>query len=143
MTSHTDHFKMGNTGESYAGDHLLIEFWGAKSLDDPSAVQLALESGARDAGATIVHSHYHRFGDGGGISGIAVLAESHISIHTWPERGYAAIDIFMCGDCDPYDCLAEMQRVFCPHTSEFELIRRGQGIRSTPPAVVAKRHRAI
>ena len=91
-----DHFKFGDDGERYAGDHLLIEFWGAKRLHEPEYICQALEDGARHAGATILHSHYHHFGEGSGVSGVTVLAESHISIHTWPEVGYAAIDVFMC-----------------------------------------------
>ncbi len=43
----------------------------------------------------------HGFGSGAGVTGVALLAESHITVHTWPERGYAAFDVFMCGDCDP------------------------------------------
>ncbi len=43
----------------------------------------------------------HGFGSGAGVTGVALLAESHITVHTWPERGYAAFDVFMCGACDP------------------------------------------
>ena len=50
------------------------------------------------AGATLLHIHLHHFTPNGGVSGVAVLAESHISIHSWPEYGYAALDVFMCGD---------------------------------------------
>ena len=52
-------------------------------------------------GATILHGHFHHFGPNSGVSGVLVLAESHVSIHTWPERDYAALDIFVCGDCNP------------------------------------------
>ena len=96
--SSLDHFKTAADGARYAGDHLLIEFWGAEHLKEPEYICRALEDGARAAGATILHSHFHHFGDGQGVSGVTVLAESHITIHTWPEVGYAAIDVFMCGD---------------------------------------------
>jgi S-adenosylmethionine decarboxylase len=52
-------------------------------------------------GATVLEIKLHSFGENAGITGVAILAESHISIHTWPETGYVAIDVFMCGSCDP------------------------------------------
>ena len=61
----------------------------------------ALIDAVKAAGATLLHIHLHTFSEGGGISGVAVLAESHISVHTWPEKGYAAFDVFMCGDAEP------------------------------------------
>jgi S-adenosylmethionine decarboxylase len=134
MKPTTDHFKRTAAGEDYAGDHLLVEFWGACNLTDPGAIREALESSARAAGATLLHSHYHSFGDGG-VSGVSVLAESHITIHTWPARGYAAIDIFMCGGCDPVDCLPEQKHRLSPRRIEHQTIRRG---RCRPPAGTAQ-----
>lgn len=125
MTEHNDHFKRAADGTAYAGDHLLLEFWGAVNLSDPEHIQLALESSARDAGATLLHSHYHHFGDGGGVSGVSILAESHITIHTWPERAYAAIDIFMCGECDPRDCVKALKDAFKPSQTQKRNIERG------------------
>ncbi len=72
---------------------------------------------------------------GGGVSGVSVLAESHITIHTWPARGYAAIDIFMCGSCDPVDCLPELKHRLSPRRFEHQTIRRG---RCRPPAGAAQ-----
>jgi len=132
MTQPPDHFKQTADGHQYAGDHLLVEFWGANNLSDMDVVREALESSAVAAGATLLHSHYHRFGDGGGVSGVSVLAESHITIHTWPERGYAAIDIFMCGDCDPRDCLPLLETSLRPREIEVQSLRRG---RADPSAV--------
>ena len=121
-----DHFKRSGDGLSYAGDHLLLDFCDAQNLSDVNIVQRALEASAAAAGATILHSHCHRFGDGGGVSGVTVLAESHITIHTWPEHGYAAIDIFMCGNCDPNDCLAALEAAFCPQRVSQRLLQRGK-----------------
>ncbi len=135
MKESLDHFKFGHDGERYAGDHLLVEFWGAHHLREPDYICEALEAGARAAGATILHSHYHHFGDGEGVSGVTVLAESHITIHTWPEVGYAAIDIFMCGDCDPRDCLAILQERFRPARVAADNFRRGR----LPPPTLAQR----
>jgi len=68
----------------------------------------------KEAGATLLHIHLHTFTDGGGISGVAVLAESHISVHTWPEKGYAAFDVFMCGDAQPRKAMEVFKRAFNP-----------------------------
>ena len=67
MTQKPDHFKQPVTGEKYAGDHLLLEFWGAENLTSIDVIREALELSATAAGATLLHSHYHRFGDGGGV----------------------------------------------------------------------------
>ena len=84
-------------GVKFAGTHLLVDLWGASNLCDPEQIDRALREAALAAGATILHSHFHHFSPNGGVSGVVVLAESHISIHTWPERDFAAVDIFMCG----------------------------------------------
>ncbi len=120
-----DHFKLTSQGNPYAGEHLLVEFWGARGLDNIDLIRDALESSATAAGATLLHSHYHHFGNGGGISGVSLLAESHITIHTWPERRFAAIDIFMCGNCDPNDCLPTLMHVLCPEEIQTRTFRRG------------------
>lgn len=101
-------------GLAYAGTHLIVDLWDATNLNDLDLVQDALEESARVAGATILHTHLHHFTPNFGISGVVVLAESHISIHTWPERGFAALDIFMCGDCVPARAIPVLKRVFQP-----------------------------
>jgi len=91
------------SGVSYMGRHVIAD------LHDVSAEVLGsidfwkeiLIDGAKKSGATVLSDHFHHFGEGYGITGVIVLAESHISIHTWPENNYAAIDVFMCGTCDP------------------------------------------
>ena len=99
-------------GMTYAGMHLLVDLWEASQLNDPAHIDAALREAAVAAGATILHGHFHHFSPNGGVSGVLVLAESHISIHTWPERDFAAIDIFMCGACDPRRALPVLQRAF-------------------------------
>lgn len=108
-----DYFVERN-GVKFAGTHLLIDLWGASNLDDLEITEKALRESAEVAGATILHCHLHHFSPNGGISGVLVLAESHISIHTWPERGFAALDIFMCGACDPYKAIATLKGAFTP-----------------------------
>lgn len=119
-----DHFVERN-GVKFAGTHLLIELWGAKNLGDSARTEAALREGAVSAGATILHCHLHHFGPNAGLSGVLVLAESHISIHTWPEREYAAIDVFMCGVCDPYKTLPAIKRAFEPASVQVVESRRG------------------
>ena len=112
-------------GVKFAGMHLLLDLWGAHNLTDPKLIDSALRDAAEAARATILHSHFHHFGPDGGVSGVLVLAESHISIHTWPERDFAAIDIFMCGACDPYDSLPVLQAAFQPTSIVQSEQRRG------------------
>jgi S-adenosylmethionine decarboxylase len=113
-------------GMRFAGTHLLVDLWGATQLDDPAHIDRALREAAVTAGATILHSHFHHFTPNGGVSGVVVLAESHISIHTWPERDYAAIDLFMCGACDPNDSIPVLQAAFKPRSIDLEEKRRGR-----------------
>jgi S-adenosylmethionine decarboxylase len=112
-------------GVKFAGMHLLVDLWGASRLDEPAHIDAALCNAAVAAGATILHSHFHHFSPNGGVSGVVVLAESHISIHTWPERDYAAIDIFMCGACNPYDTIALIKQAFNPRLVQLAEHKRG------------------
>jgi S-adenosylmethionine decarboxylase len=112
-------------GQKFAGMHLLVDLWGAGNLCDPELIDRALRDAAEAAGATILHGHFHHFSPNGGVSGVLVLAESHISIHTWPEREFAAIDIFMCGACDPYQSLPALKAAFAPERVNLNEERRG------------------
>lgn len=89
-------------GRKYCGKHLHIDLTvkNSKELKDADLIQKILEKAAKKAKATVLFSHFHKFDDGEGITGVIVLSESHISIHTWPENGFAAIDVFMCGVAD-------------------------------------------
>jgi S-adenosylmethionine decarboxylase proenzyme len=80
------------------GKHLLLELEGCNrvTLNDEDALRQALLTAADLAGATVLSDSFHRFSPHG-ISGVVVIAESHLCIHTWPEYGYAAADIFTCG----------------------------------------------
>lgn len=82
----------------YDGRHLIADLDGcAAPLDDLALVEAALRAGVDAAGATLLKITLHHFGPGMGVTGVAILAESHISVHSWPEHQYAAIDIFLCG----------------------------------------------
>ncbi len=83
--------------------HLLVEYHGCDTdlLNQVSTIESLLVAAAEAAGATVVTSAFHRFSPQG-VSGVVVVEESHLSIHTWPECGYAAVDFFTCGDCSPH-----------------------------------------
>jgi S-adenosylmethionine decarboxylase len=108
----------------FAGWHLLIEFWGAENLNDVPIIEAALRRGSEMAGATLLDIHVHKFSPTG-VTGIAVLEESHISIHTWPELGLAAIDIFMCGNCQPYAAMNPLKEALEPDKVMLSEHRRG------------------
>ncbi len=119
-----DYFRT-EKGVTYAGAHLLLDLWDCADLDDPVHVRAALCEAAQAAGATILYAHTHHFSPHGGVSGVVVLAESHISIHTWPERGFAAVDVFMCGACDPKKTLGVLRGAFNPSRIDETEARRG------------------
>ena len=121
----SDHF-VTRDGMTFAGAHLIIDLWGANRLDDLAHVEEALREAVVASNATLLHIHLHHFTPNGGISGVAVLAESHISIHTWPERNYAALDIFMCGDANPQKAIPVLDRAFTPARIEVDELRRGR-----------------
>ena len=87
------------------GRHVILECHGCSEADlkNESFLEQVLSEGARYARAEILHTYFHKFDRGEGVTGVVALAESHISVHTWPEHEYMAIDVFMCGDCNPYD----------------------------------------
>jgi len=88
-----DHFAVRN-GVRCAGVHLIIDLHGAERLNDIDHIEATLRRCVDAARATLLHIHLHHF-QPNGVSGVAVLAESHISIHTWPDAGFAALDVFM------------------------------------------------
>ena len=112
-------------GVRFAGTHLIIDLWGATNLDDPAHIDEVLREAAIETGATILHGHFHHFQPNGGVSGVLVLAESHVSIHTWPEKSFAALDIFVCGVCDPYKAIPVLKKGFLAERVQLGEHRRG------------------
>ena len=121
-----DHFVVRN-GVRCAGAHLIIDLYGAQRLDDLDHIETTLRRCVEAAGATLLHIHLHHFEPNGGVSGVAVLAESHISIHSWPEASYAALDVFMCGNANPDRCVPVLRKAFNPKRVAVSELLRGQG----------------
>ena len=113
-------------GRRCVGVHLLVDLYGASRLDDLDLIESTLVRCVDIAGATLLHLHLHPFEPNGGVSGVAVLAESHISIHTWPEKSYAALDLFMCGKARPERCIEVLLDAFSPERAAIEEILRGR-----------------
>lgn len=116
-------------GYDFAGTHILLDCWDAKNLDDLDHIEIALRQAVDISGATLLHIHLHHFTPNGGVSGVAVLAESHISIHTWPERDYAALDIFMCGDTQPHKTITVFEEAFNTNNIEVNEHLRGKVVK--------------
>jgi S-adenosylmethionine decarboxylase len=121
-----DHFCVRN-GVKCAGAHLIIDLYGAQRLNDIEHIEATLRRCVTAAEATLLHIHLHHF-QPTGVSGVAVLAESHISIHTWPEAGYAALDVFMCGQANPDACVPILREAFDVKRIAVSELLRGQGL---------------
>lgn len=120
-----DHFAERN-GVRCAGVHLIVDLHGAEGLDDIDLIERTLRRCVVAARATLLHIHLHHFHPNG-VSGVAVLAESHISIHTWPDASYAALDVFMCGNADPDACVPILREAFKARRVGVSELLRGRG----------------
>jgi len=125
------HLADGMPVRDHAGVHLLVDFWDCTHLSETAPIETAMRSAALAAGATVIASHFHHFGETNanepqGVTGIIMLAESHMSIHTWPEYGLAAIDIFMCGRCDPRRAIPPLRQCFAPARIDVSTHHRGR-----------------
>jgi S-adenosylmethionine decarboxylase len=126
-----DHF-ITRDGKTYAGTHLIIDVYGGSRLDDIEHIRQMMHDAVTAAGATLLHTHLHHFTPNGGVSGVAVLAESHISIHTWPERDYGALDVFMCGDSAPEKAVEVIRAAFQPSYLDVDTHLRGEEVDEVP-----------
>ncbi len=107
------------------GQHLLIECKGEHAALNRDALEKLMTEAAQAANATIIASHFHTFGGHGGVTGVLMLAESHITVHTWPEVQYAAFDIFMCGDAEPEKAAQIIANQFDNAEVSVQAINRG------------------
>jgi spermidine synthase len=110
------------------GRHTICELWDARHLDSVDVVERALRDAAAAGNCTLLQTYVHQFAPHG-VSGIAVIAESHVALHTWPEYGYCAADIFTCGDTANLDAMVETLRAaFDAERVDSRTLTRGQPI---------------
>jgi len=113
-------------GSNPEGVHYLLDLQGCKEelLRDKDLLTTAMENAATNAGATVVETLIHQFNPHG-LSGVVVIAESHLAIHTWPEHSYAAIDIFTCGNADiAQQIYLNLKEIFSPIKHKLSKIER-------------------
>lgn len=113
--------------EKQLGKHILVEYYGGDEeiFSSPEIIEEKMNVAAKLANATIVKSVFHHFNPYG-VSGVIVIAESHLTIHTWPEYGYAAVDIFTCGESvDPWRAFDYLEKEFKVEKSVTQEIARG------------------
>src|SRR5688572_13879790 len=111
---------------SALGIHLLADAWGCcpERLNDSEGIRQLLESAAAAIGANLIEICIHRFSPHG-VTGVATLAESHITIHTWPESSYCAMDLFLCGNMNPQPAVQLAADKLEAQTVKVIEIRRG------------------
>lgn len=140
-----DDIPMLDETNMHLGRHLLAEFYDCNPnvLNNPSLVEQHMKDAALACGATIVQSCFHRFNPYG-VSGVVVIAESHLAIHTWPELGYASVDLYTCGDeCDPLVAFDHLQATLMAGQASYVALKRGmvnanQQLLKAPPVVVTQ-----
>ena len=111
---------------SHLGTHIILELYGGNSstLADPQQVESIIREAANRAGATIIESWSHHFHPLG-VSAVLIISESHITIHSWPEHGYAAVDIFSCGDINSQAGIDYLIEAFEAKEQEVKVMQRG------------------
>lgn len=115
------------TVHATSGRHVLADFRGVPAgvLADAQELERQMTAAALAAGAQVLSAHFHHFGAGAGVTGVIMLSESHISIHSWPEHRYAALDIFMCGEARPELALDFLRAALSPESVHVTTVARG------------------
>jgi spermidine synthase len=108
------------------GNHILVEFMGCEPhiMNDVSGIERDMVGAAQKAGATVINSTFHHFSPYG-VSGVVVIQESHLAIHTWPEYGYAAVDLFTCGEMDAWISFDHLKECFGAKSYSALEMKRG------------------
>jgi len=124
-----------------AGQHLLAEYQGCTRsvLDDVEQIRRALRRAATAAGATVVAEVLQPFAPEG-VSGVVVIEESHLSVHTWPDQGYAAVDFYTCGECLPERAYQVLFEALGAERAELLIVHRG--LLSSEASLRVDEHRA-
>ena len=123
--------------EIHLGRHVLAEFFECdpNTLNNLDKVEKYMMEAALECGATIVQKCFHMFSPHG-VSGVVIISESHLAIHTWPELGYAAVDLFTCGPkCDPKVAYEFLKKKFNSKNASFTELKRGVITRETMKVV--------
>jgi len=109
----------------YAGVHLVADFWFGKIVEDPVQLKKILLESARKSQSTSLKFSFYKFSPQG-ITGVLLLAESHIALHSWPEINYLSVDIFTCGkNSKPHLALEHLKKVFQPKRVKIQELKRG------------------
>ena len=118
---------LGTENAGYLGRHILAEFFGCNPnvLNNVELIQEKMTQAAVECGATVVQTCFHMFNPYG-VSGVVIISESHLAIHTWPELGYAAVDLFTCGEaCDPMVAYKFLKKLFNAKNTSYTQLNRG------------------
>src|ERR1043165_4815846 len=108
------------------GRHIILEMWGCQNLNSVDTAELALREMVQALDVNLLDLKVYPFSPVG-VTGMAIVSESHLVIHTWPEYGYAAVDVFTCGaPRDPQDAIAVLRHYFQPERIGVMEINRGQ-----------------
>lgn len=112
------------------GVHLVVDAWQSPPdlLNDPARIRAAITEAVNNGGATLIDLCIHQFSPQG-VTATATLAESHIALHTWPEYGYFAADVFFCGKGDPYQAVTSLQKALQAKQTKVTELHRGFGNR--------------
>lgn len=106
-------------------------------LNNCERIEEQMTQAALACGATVIQKNFHMFNPFG-VSGVIIIAESHLAIHTWPEYGYAAVDLFTCGEsCDPQVAYDYLREAFHAQTAFYSELKRGELDRSQHNVVQA------
>ena len=127
ITSPFSSTKENGKTQIHLGQHILAEFFECDPniLNNISMVEKLMVEAALECGATVVQKCFHMFNPYG-VSGVVIIAESHLAIHTWPELGYAAVDLFTCGDkCLPKVSYDYLKKVFNSKNASYTELKRG------------------
>jgi len=112
--------------QKYAGIHLIAEFWNGRIIEDPKKIEKILIEAVKKAKSIPLKVAIYKFSPQG-LTGVVLLAESHIALHAWPEINYLAIDIFTCGNkAMPYRAFEYLKKTFKPKKVEIKELKRGR-----------------
>lgn len=116
---------MERNGVKFAGLHIIIDLYGASNLDSEVIMRNVMLECIETCNATLLSDNIHSFEPTNGVTGVACLAESHISVHTWPEYNFASFDIFMCGESQPELAADIIKERFSAEECDIRFLQRG------------------